>query len=91
MKHSADATGGSEQQIAALEIIRRESLRSGRSLRSILSLIRVSDPPTKSEQLLLAAVQVLQSPHAIMPHKSATMAEWRDQYPANVPRQAGST
>ena len=34
----------------------------------MLSLDRLSEPPTKSEQLLLAAVRLLRSPHVIMPH-----------------------
>ena len=80
MKHSADTTGATEQQIAALEVARRESLRSGRSLRAVLSLVRLSQPPTKSEQLLLAAVHVLRSPHAIMPHACKTIEEWRARY-----------
>jgi hypothetical protein len=69
-----------DQMAAALEIIRRASLRSGRSLRSVLTLVRVSNPPTKSEELLLSAVRLLRSPHVIMPHPCATMAEWRTRY-----------
>jgi hypothetical protein len=79
MKHSAGA-GQTEQQAAALEIVRREALRSGRSPRSVLSLVRVSHPPTKSEQLLLSAVRLLRSPHAIMPHSCAQMEEWLARY-----------
>ena len=81
MKHSADTTGATEQQIAALEVARRESLRSGRSLRAVLSLVRLSQPPTKSEQLLLTAVRLLRSPHAIVPHPCATFDEWLARYP----------
>lgn len=73
-------SGATEQQAAAIEVIRRELLRSGRSLRAVLSLVRVSNPPTRSEAILLAAVRLLRSPHAIMPQKCATMAEWRDRY-----------
>jgi hypothetical protein len=65
-----------EQQGAALEIVRRESGRSGRSIRSVLSLVRVSDPPTPSEKLLLAAVSLLRSPHVIMPHPCKDLEEW---------------
>jgi hypothetical protein len=72
--------GATEQQAAALEIIRRESLRSGRSLRAVLTLVRVSRPPAKSEQLLLSAVRLLQSPHAIMPHRCNSVEEWRARY-----------
>jgi hypothetical protein len=39
--------------------LEKVSLRSGRSLRSVLSLVRVSHPATKSEQLLLSAVRLL--------------------------------
>ena len=69
-----------EQQIAALEVARRESLRTGRSLRAVLTVVRLSHPPTKSEQLLLTAVRLLRSPHAIMPHPCATVEEWLEQY-----------
>jgi hypothetical protein len=79
MKHSAVA-GETEQQAAALEVVRREALRSGRSPRAVLSLVRFSDPPTKSEQLLLSAVRLLRSPHAIMPHPCATSEEWLARY-----------
>jgi hypothetical protein len=72
--------GETEQQAAALEIVRREALRSGRSLRAVLTLVRVSDPPTRSEQLLLSAVRLLRSPHAIMPHPCATAEEWLARY-----------
>jgi hypothetical protein len=79
MKHSA-VPSETEQQAAALEIVRREALRSGRSLRAVLSLVRVSEPPTKSEQLLLLALRLLRSPHAIMPHPCATFEEWLARY-----------
>ena len=69
-----------EQQAAALEVVRREALRSGRSLRAVLSLVRVSEPPTKSEQLLLSALRLLRSPHAIMPHPCVTSEEWLARY-----------
>ena len=69
-----------EQQAAALELIRREALRSGRTLRSVLSVVRVSDPPSRAEKLLLAALEVLHSPHAIMPHSCNSNAEWLARY-----------
>ena len=69
-----------EQQAAALEIVRREVLRSGRNIRAVLSLVRVSDPPAPSENLLLAAVRVLRSPHVIMPHPCKTLEEWDERY-----------
>jgi hypothetical protein len=65
-----------EQQAAALEIVRREAIRSGRSVRSVLSLVRVSDPRTQSENLLLAAVRLLRSPHVIMPHPCDDLKAW---------------
>jgi hypothetical protein len=71
-----DPVGDPEQQAAALEVVRREALRSGRSIRSVLSLVRVNDPPTPSETLLLAAVRLLRSPHAIMPHPCKDLEEW---------------
>ena len=76
MKHSA---AEAEQQAAALEIVRREAIRSGRSIRSVLSLVRVSNPPTPSENLLLAAVRLLRSPHVIMPHPCKDLEEWTRQ------------
>jgi hypothetical protein len=78
--------GETEQQAAALEIVRREALRSGRSLHAVLSLVRVSEPPTKSEQLLLWALRLLRSPHAIMPHPCATFEEWLARYAPLISR-----
>lgn len=71
-----DAVSEREQQAAALEVVRREALRSGRSVRSVLSLVRVSDPRTPSEKLLLEAVRLLRSPHVIMPHPCKDLEEW---------------
>ncbi len=68
------------QRAAAVEVIRREALRSGRKVRQVLSLIRISDPPTEAEQRLLGAIRVLRVPHAIMPHKCRTVAEWMRAY-----------
>jgi hypothetical protein len=79
MEQSAGAVA-TEQQAAALEIIRREALRSGRSLRAVLSLVRLSDPPTSSEKLILTAVRLLRSPHVIMPHPCRSMDEWLARY-----------
>jgi hypothetical protein len=78
MTHSvADET--EQLAAAALEIVRREVLRSGRNIRAVLSLIRVSDPPKQSENLLLAAVRLLQSPHVIMPHPCKDLKEWSER------------
>jgi hypothetical protein len=79
MKHSAGA-GETDQQAAALEIVRREALRSDRSPRAVLSLVRVSDPPIQSEKLLLAALRLLRSPHAIMPHPCKSIQDWLAKY-----------
>ena len=65
-----------EQRAAALEIVRREALGCGRSPRSVLSVVRVSEPPTNAERLVLAAVRLLKSPHVIMPHHCETADEW---------------
>lgn len=73
-------TPDGEQQAAALEIVRREALRSGRGVRAVLTLFRISDPPTKSEQLVLSALRLLRSPHAIMPHVCSSIEEWRKRY-----------
>jgi hypothetical protein len=83
MEQSAGA-GPTEQQAAALEIARREALRSGRSLRAVLTVVRVSQPPTKSEQRLLAAIRLLRSPHAIMPHACKSIEEWRERYARHI-------
>ena len=79
MSHCADA-GETKQQAAALEIVRREAIRSGRNIRAVLTLVRVNDPPTKSEQLRLSALRLLRSPHAIIPHPCATAEEWLARY-----------
>jgi hypothetical protein len=78
MRNCADADEA-KAQAAALDIVRREAVRSGRGLRSVLSVVRVS-APTKPEQLLSAAVRLLRSPHAIMPQPCATAEEWLARY-----------
>ena len=42
----------------------------------MLSLIRVSKPPTLSERLLLAAVRQLNLLHAVVPHKCKSVELW---------------
>jgi hypothetical protein len=74
-----------EQRIAAFEVVRREALRSGRTARAVLSLIRLSDPRTQPERLVLAAIRLLRSPHAIMPHPCKTIEEWRERYAPSDP------
>jgi hypothetical protein len=74
------STASADQLAAALEVVRRDALRSGRTPRAVLSLIRLSNPPTQSERLLLAAVRLLRSPHAIMPHPCRTVGEWTQRY-----------
>ena len=77
---SEQSTAEAEQRAAALEIARREAHRSGRTVRGVLSLIRVSDPPTQAELRLLAASRILRMPHAIMPRPCQTVAEWMQRY-----------
>jgi hypothetical protein len=74
------STENEDRLAAAFEVIRREALRSGRSPRAVLSLIRLSDPPTQSESLVLAAIRLLRAPHAIMPHPCATFGDWLARY-----------
>lgn len=74
------APPGADQQTAAWEIVRREAVRSGRLVRAVLSLVRVSEPPTQPERLLLAAVRLLRSPHAILPHPCESIEEWLARY-----------
>jgi hypothetical protein len=77
---SPASTSEAKQQAAALEIVRREALRTGRQLRAVLSFVRLSDPPTATEQLVLAAIRLLRSPHVILPAKCTTIDEWRERY-----------
>lgn len=42
----------------------------------MLSLIRLSQPPTEAEKLLLASMRLLRSPHVIMPHRCRSTQEW---------------
>ena len=79
------ATEEARQRAAALEIVGREAERSGRSLRGVLSVVRVSEPPTQSEQRLLAAIRVLKVPHTIMPQPCVNMAEWKQRYAGGPP------
>jgi hypothetical protein len=72
--------GDAEQQAAALEVVRREALRSGRTARAVLSVVRMSEPPTQPERRVLAAVRLLRSPHVIMPHPCNSMKEWLTRY-----------
>ena len=63
----------------AEEIVRRVMAESfdGRSLPYV---IRLSDPPTASEQLQLLACALLKRPVAIMPAKILTVGEWVKRY-----------
>jgi hypothetical protein len=72
------SSGGATEQ-ALSKSSGREAVRTHRLLRDVLSLVRVSNPPTPAERLLLAAVRLLKSPHAIMP-QPCTMEEWRARY-----------
>jgi hypothetical protein len=42
----------------------------------VLSLVRLSEPPTQPELLLLAALHLLRSPHVTMPHPIMSVDEW---------------
>jgi len=43
-------------------------------------VVRLSRPPTLSEQLQLMAAQLERRPIVIMPHKCKTVDEWLEQY-----------
>jgi hypothetical protein len=84
MKRLAEAQpesiDGADQRAAALEIVRREAVRSGRTARAVLSIVRMSEPPTQPEGRILAAVRLLRSPHVITPHPCATFDDWFARY-----------
>jgi hypothetical protein len=43
-------------------------------------VVRLSDPPTPTEQLQLLAARLERRPIAIMPHKCETVEEWIQRY-----------
>jgi hypothetical protein len=43
-------------------------------------VIRLSDPPTPTEQLQLIAARLERRPIAVMPHKCKTVTEWLQRY-----------
>ncbi len=53
----------------AEEIVRRALAEGGKSDGTFPYVVRISDPPTTSEQLKLAACRILRIPIAIMPAK----------------------
>jgi hypothetical protein len=74
------ATSVSDAREIAAEIVRR----AGR-----VYVIRLSDPPTASERLQLAAARLMRWPVAIMPARCATIEEWLARYAPD--RKAGGS
>ena len=62
----------------AEEIIRRASAEQGENYCPYV--VRLSDPPTTTEQLQLVACKLLGRQVAIMPMKSLTVDEWIQHY-----------
>jgi hypothetical protein len=62
----------------AEEVIRRTTSGNG----DCPYVIRLSDPPTATEQLQLVACRLLGRPVAIMPAKALTVDEWMQRYSA---------
>jgi len=58
-------------QDVAAEIIRRANTSH---------VVRLSRPPTLSEQLQLIAARLERRPIVILPHKCKTVEEWQEQY-----------
>lgn len=75
----------------AAEIVRRAPSSQGADAAAgRLSVIRLSDPPTASERLQLAAARLMSWPVAVMPVKCQTVDEWLRRYtPPGHPRQKG--
>jgi hypothetical protein len=70
----------------AAEIIRRARATAGSADGDGLLpyVVRLSDPPTPHERLLLAACQILRHPIAIMPLSCLTVQEWSERYGKSV-------
>ena len=60
----------------AAEIIRPVNMAQGNGG----YVVRLSDPPTHSEQLQLMAARLEGRPIVIMPHKCKTMEEWMERH-----------
>lgn len=60
----------------AEEVVRRASAEKG----YCPYVVRLSDPPTASEQLQLLACALLKRPVAIMPAEILTVDEWVERY-----------
>ena len=73
MKRSASRPSASD---IAAEIVRRAN--AGHTIPPYV--IRLSRPPTQSEQLQLLAARLERRPVVIMPHKCATVQEWLERY-----------
>jgi hypothetical protein len=65
-----------EPRDIAGEIIRRANGSESRPP----YVIRLSDPPTSHERLLLIAARLQRTPIVVMPHKCASMDEWMARY-----------
>jgi hypothetical protein len=64
----------------AIEIIARATAGSADGDGLLPYVVRLSDPPTPHERLLLAACQILRHPIAIMPLSCLTVQEWSERY-----------
>ena len=60
----------------AIEAARRLAEQSGRPFHGALFVIRRSQPITRLERLLIAAVYLARTPVAVVPQKCATIDEW---------------
>jgi hypothetical protein len=64
----------------AAEIIARATAGSADGDGLLPYVVRLSDPPTPHERLLLAACQILRHPIAIMPLSCLAVQEWSERY-----------
>lgn len=62
------------------EIIKRASAGNSDGRNLLPYVVRLSDPPTAHERLLLAACRILRHPIALMPAKCSTVEEWSERY-----------
>ena len=72
MRHRSSKPGAHD---IAAEIIRRAAVTDGGGY-----VVRLSRPPTLSEQLQLMAARLERRPIVIMPHKCTTVDEWLERY-----------
>jgi hypothetical protein len=69
-----------EPRDLAAEIIKRASAGNSPGRNLLPYVVRLSDPPTAHERLLLAACRILRHPIALMPAKCSTVEEWFKRY-----------